>query len=55
MADKIVHLRLAPKLARKLERFARLSRRKENDVIRLALEDMTLEQLGVRQPEEKPA
>ena len=51
MADKIVHLRLAPKPARKLERFARLSRRKENDVIRLALEDMTLEQLGVRQLE----
>lgn len=55
MPDKIVHLRLAPKLARKLEKFARLSRRKENDVIRLALEDMTLEQLGVHQPQEKPA
>ena len=55
MPDKIVHLRLAPNLARKLESYARLSRRKENDVIRIALEDLTLDQLGVRQPEDKPA
>ena len=52
MPDKIVHLRLNPKLARKLESYACLSRRKENDVIRIALEDLTLDQLGVRQPEE---
>lgn len=52
MADKILHCRLAPKLARKLEKLALLSRRRENEVIRLLIEDATLEQLGVRQPEE---
>lgn len=53
MADKILHVRLVPKLARKLENLALLSRRKENDVIRILIEDARLEQLGVRQPEEQ--
>lgn len=53
MAQKILHVRLEDKLARKLEHLARLSRRKESDVIRLLIDDATLEQLGVRQPQEQ--
>jgi len=53
--DKIIHLRLEEKLWRKVENLALLSRRKQSDVIRLLIEDATLEQMGVRQPQEKPA
>jgi len=52
---KLIRARLRKELAQKLENLALLSRRKENEVIRLLIEDATLEQLGVRQPQEKPA
>ena len=52
MPDKILHIRLDEKLDQKLERLARLSRRKKNGVIRLLIDDATDEQVGVRQPQE---
>ena len=54
MADKILHIRLNERHAQKLENLALLSRRKETDVIRMLIEDATVAQLGVRQPQEKP-
>ena len=53
MAQKILHVRLEKRLAEKLENLALLSRRKETDVIRLLIDDATLEQMGVRQPKEQ--
>jgi len=56
MNGKIIRLRLNKGLARKLEDLASLSRRKETEIVRLLIEDATLDQLGVRQSEkEEPA
>ena len=53
---KIVKFRINEKLRRKVEKGALLSRRKEADVMRIWIEDGTLAQLGLREPEnEKPA
>jgi len=49
MKGKIIRLRLNPRLAQKLENLALLSRRPETDVVRLLIEDATIEQLGVRE------
>ena len=48
---KVIQLRLRKELAHKLESLATLSQRSETDVIRLLIEDASLEQLGVRQPQ----
>lgn len=53
MADKIVHLRLDEKRWRKLENAALLSRRTQQACLRILIDDMALEQLGVRQPKEQ--
>ena len=50
---KRVWLHLNERHARKLESLAILSRRKETDVLRLLIEDATIEQLGVRENESK--
>lgn len=56
MTDKIVHLRLDEKRWRKLDNAALLSRRTQQACLRILIDDMTVAQLGVRQPEEeKPA
>lgn len=47
MPDTIIHLRLEEKLWRKLKNLARLSRRKQSDVIRFLIDEATAEQLGV--------
>ena len=52
MPDKILHIRLEERLDQKLEKLARLSRRKKAAVIRLLIDDATPEQLGARQPQE---
>lgn len=51
----VVHLGLDEDQYKKLRFLALRSRRTQLGVLRLLLDDATPEQLGVRQPEEKPA
>lgn len=47
MADTVIHIRLEKRLAEKLKELARLSHRKQTDLIRLLIDQATDEQVGI--------